>query len=212
MNKAVCLIDGFNIYHSLQDSKPELNYPYRQYKWLNLKKLAEIFLQPKDELREIYYFTSYCTWDINKVNRHKRYVYALKNEGIKVRTGKFKEIEHKCRGSCQETYKTNVEKRTDVQIAVRLLSLAYSDVFDNAYLMTADTDQIPAIEEINQIYKGKKKVYSIIPIDSVSEDFHGISKEVMKIREEHLAKAKFDLEIDSRLKIGRKISCPQEWR
>lgn len=209
MKKAICLIDGFNIYHSLEDSKPNLSYPYKQYKWLNLKKLVEIFVKSQDQLNEIYYFTSYCTWDIAKVNRHKRYVYALKSEKIIPRIGRFKQVTKKCRADCKKKYETNEEKRTDVDIATHLISLAYQGAYDHAYLMTADTDQIPAIEEVKKKFPNKK-IFLIVPIDSVAEDFRDSCDEIMKIREEHLKYSQFDLDIITT--EGKTISCPNEWR
>lgn len=208
-NRAICLIDGFNLYHSLEDSEPENGFPYKKYKWLNLIALVNNFVQPLDELKETYYFTAICNWDKSKANRHYRYIYALQNFGVKVRKGRFRKVERTCRASCKESYKCGEEKRTDVDIAVTLISLAHQNVYDNAYLLTADSDQIPAVEEVKTLFP-EKKINLIIPINSKAEELSGICHKSSKIKEVHLYTSQFDLDIKSI--SGKNISCPHEWR
>jgi hypothetical protein len=38
MNRVIAFVDGFNLYHSLAD-----NPDYHKYKWLDIRKLIEIF-------------------------------------------------------------------------------------------------------------------------------------------------------------------------
>jgi hypothetical protein len=61
MARAIFLIDGFNLYHSL--TNPPVNYPtsLKKYKWLNLYQLSNLLKQPKDSLETVIYFTSLCT-------------------------------------------------------------------------------------------------------------------------------------------------------
>ena len=47
-------IDGFNLYHSL-DNVPA----YKKYKWLNLWNLSETLLFPGETLVSVFYFTAY---------------------------------------------------------------------------------------------------------------------------------------------------------
>jgi uncharacterized LabA/DUF88 family protein len=49
-----------------------------------------------------------------------------------------------------------VEKAVDVFLAIDLVSLAMSDAYDAAYLLSADGDYTPAVEAVRRL---NKKVY-----------------------------------------------------
>lgn len=53
------------------------------------------------------------------------------------------------------------EKGVDVRIAVEMIRLAREDKYDTAYLLSSDTDLVPAVEEVHSF--GKKVVYVGIP-------------------------------------------------
>jgi uncharacterized LabA/DUF88 family protein len=208
-NRAIALVDGLNLYHALK-SEPEFAFPYRKYKWIDLQKLVSHFLRPLDDLIETYNFTCVCTWDKEKAERHRKYIYALKNSGVKVREGKFKPVTKTCRGHCKMNYGTHEEKRTDVSIAISLFSLAYQDVFDNAYLITADTDQIPAIQETRKHFP-YKNIFLILPINGKTDELSSVCTSTFEIKEQHLKTSMFDWELSSKA-TGRIITCPNIWR
>lgn len=208
-NRAICLIDGLNLYHSLEDSRGNQGFPFKKYKWLDLNRLVKNFIRPLDELRETYYFTTICNWDPTKASRQNKFIHALKNTGVKVRKGNFKNATRKCLAECRKEYPTHEEKRTDVLIATTLISLAYEDVFDNAYILSADTDQIPAIELVMSKFQ-KKKVYVILPIDSKADELTNVCAQVMRIKEHHLESSVFDKVLVSNA-TGKEITCPPEW-
>ena len=54
-----------------------------------------------------------------------------------------------------------VEKAVDVFLAVDLVTLAMNDVYDAAYLLTADGDFTPAVEAVRKL---NKKVYAACPL------------------------------------------------
>ena len=114
MNKknVIFFIDGFNLYHSLDN-----NY-YKKYKWLNLFKLSQCFVQKNESIVKIYYFTASANWNPGKVKRHKDYILALEqNPVLSTIYGNFREITRNC-SFCGNQYKTYEEKETDVNIAV----------------------------------------------------------------------------------------------
>jgi len=53
MHKAVCLIDGFNLYHGIAKLDEE------KCKWCNYRKLAKRFLGPRQNLLRVVYFTAF---------------------------------------------------------------------------------------------------------------------------------------------------------
>ena len=55
-----------------------------------------------------------------------------------------------------------VEKAVDVFLAVDLVAMAINDVYDAAYLLTADGDYTPAVAEVRKL---GKKVYAASPLN-----------------------------------------------
>ena len=122
-------IDGFNVYHALEN-----NPSFHKYKWLNYDKLTKCFLPPKTNktqiiFSDIYYFSALTYWNVDKMLRHKNYIKALENVGVEFIRGNFREVDKLCL-KCNKYYKTHEEKQTDVNIAIYLFELAYVDVSD----------------------------------------------------------------------------------
>ena len=57
--------------------------------------------------------------------------------------------------------KTYHEKGVDVRLAVEMIRYARQDIYDTAYLVSSDTDLVPAVEEVRSL--GKKVQYVGIP-------------------------------------------------
>jgi len=138
MNRIVALIDGFNVYYSLDEKKK-----YHKYKWLDYRKLIETFCRPNDRIDEVYYFTA-LTNSPGKRKRHEIYIEALRLRGIKIIEGKIRMREQTCKATCKEVFIRLEEKQTDVNIAVKLIDLAINDGFDKVLVISGDTDLVPA--------------------------------------------------------------------
>lgn len=135
--KIVFFIDGFNLYHALDHNETLTDKnSYQKYKWLNLQRLAECFA-PKQNISEIYYFTAFAIWSLEKMNRHKIYIAALRSVGIKPVYGNFKLKDKKC-PLCKKMYQTYEEKQTDVNIAIYLFQLALKDEYDTAIVVSGE--------------------------------------------------------------------------
>ena len=91
MARIVAFIDGFNLYHSI--ARPR---NFRNYKWLNLRKLVECFVTKSDEIKEVFYFTAYANWRPESAARHKHYVRALEFKKITPVFGQFKRRDKFC--------------------------------------------------------------------------------------------------------------------
>jgi hypothetical protein len=78
MAKVYVLVDGFNLYHTL-----DTNPTYHRYKWLSLTKLSKCFVLRGDSLAGVEYFTTLATWDQAKVARHRLFIKANEVEGVK---------------------------------------------------------------------------------------------------------------------------------
>ena len=55
-----------------------------------------------------------------------------------------------------------VEKAVDVFLAIDLVAMAMKDLYDAAYLLTADGDYTPAVAEVRRL---GKKVYAASPLN-----------------------------------------------
>jgi len=216
MTKVMFFVDGFNLYHAMKDMIEGHSYgghytrpnpAYNKYKWLDLEKLCEQFIDAKngEELAGIKYFTAYALWKPGLV-RHKLYVSALqaKCKNIEVVFGKFKPGTKHC-NLCNKTFNTHSEKLTDVNIAIYLFENAYLDTFDKAVIVSGDSDLIPSILAIKRNFPNKK-IGVIIPIGRQGIDLSNNAHFSHRIRESHLHAAQLPDQISNST-----ITRPVEW-
>lgn len=143
-------VDGFNLYHALDDLKQN------HLKWLNLRTLLENFAPPQThDLREVYYFSAHADWMPDKRRRHKAYVYALRHAKVTPVMGNFKPRDMECL-ACGNTWVGHEEKQSDVNLAVQLVRDAYKDTYDQALIVSGDSDLAPPIRLLREIFPEKK--------------------------------------------------------
>jgi len=208
MAKVIAFVDGFNLYHALDYFAGAKNHiSLRKYKWLNLKKLASMFVFGKDTLEEVLYFTTLATWDPGKTARHRLYIRALESEGVKVIYGEFKRKKKHCR-LCKGDFWSFEEKQTDVNIALYLLVRAIQERYDKAIIFSGDTDLLPAVKMVRNVFLGKQ-IGLVIPIGRASEDFKKQVDFHYKMREHHLAKSLFPDPVV--LPDGTPLNKPPNW-
>ncbi len=127
--RTIVYIDGFNLYYGAVKGTP--------HKWLNLQKYFTLLI-PDDDLREICYFTAEVSG-----------APLRRPAGIPCRTchpaadldplRKVKEKLAKCAGNMHagnRWFSVMEEKRTDVNIAVRLVEDAYEDACDKFVIVS----------------------------------------------------------------------------
>ncbi len=125
-------------------------------------RLMETFTNPANhKLVDVYYFTAIAEWLINPAKRHKKFIRAQEACGVKVILGSFKEKSSGCK-TCGTTWISHEEKQTDVNIAVTMIREAYNDNFDEAFIVSQDSDFAPALQVINGLSK-KRKIKLISP-------------------------------------------------
>ena len=202
MNNVSFFIDGFNLYHAL-DSRQY----YHKYKWLNLNSLANCFTTKNDKVTSILYFTALAHWDPSKVKRHQLFITANETHGVQTIYGEFKRKDKRC-PICHRRYHTFEEKQTDVNIALFLFRYAIQEKYDKAFIVSGDSDLIPAIKAVKNTFP-QKEIGVIIPIGRRSEslkqscDFH------MKMKEKHLQASVFDKKLI--LSNNQELICPSSW-
>lgn len=156
MIRVNCYIDGFNVYHAIDDANRAVRGAISHLKWLNLRALMNEFIDPKvHEIRAVKFFTAYPTWNAPKLARHKNYTAALASQGVEIVEGQFKQKECFCK-NCRTTYQAKEEKESDVNIAMHLIHDAHMNSFDMAFLVTNDSDLLGPVRMVRNDIDGKK--------------------------------------------------------
>ncbi len=202
-DRVAFFIDGCNLYHSLP-----VCGGFRQYRWLDLRRLAECFYNPR-RIGQIIYFTAYADWSQSKTNRHRTYIQAQRNRDVAVEFGEFHKIKKRCRAVCKRTYLTHEEKQTDVNIAIKLLELAVKDEYDTAVLVTGDSDMVPGIKAVERLYPDKQ-VHVLIPPSSRAKALMQACHAHHTIKKSHLANSQLPNPVQ--LSNGKDLTCPPEWQ
>lgn len=224
-------IDGFNLYHVLLKNIKKWSKPWEsELKWCNLRSLIESYLEDNHEIWKIYFFTA-DSWIKKTKDKWLIYQEALNNTWIDIIKWKYNNVTKTFidkmkvimlkmwfdiwKDDIQKyypkrlKYKTYEEKRTDVNIAVKIVEDAFLWKYDNAIIMSWDSDIIPSIETVKRNFKDKKFTTLWINwtkwqlIKKFCDDHKVIWYKKMK---EH----KFKDTI--KLKNWKSISIPQEWK
>ena len=154
--RAALYVDGFNLYHAID----ALNQPH--LKWLDLAALGNRVLNRRTQrLVKVHYFTALKPGAFEKNKRHREYITALKYFNVAVHEGHFIKDAVDCR-KCGHVWDKPQEKETDVSIALHLVDDAYQDVFDVAYLLTANSDQGATARMMKRRFPTKALV-SLVP-------------------------------------------------
>jgi len=210
MNVAV-LIDGFNLYHSME------NNMYRKYKWLNFSKLFRNYANSRDKL-EIHYFTTINYEDIldfkinkekseGKLKRHLALIKAQESYGVIVHYGYFKDTAFICE-KCGHKTIIRKEKQTDVSMGSYLAYLAFSRNIDKFIILSADTDLLSAIKLVKE-NTTDKRIDLLLPPGVIRSDISDHCENTFILREDVLRNSLFPPIFEN--KNNEKIVCPKEW-
>jgi uncharacterized LabA/DUF88 family protein len=202
MSRYCFYVDGFNVYYALQQVSE-----YHKYKWLNYRKLAEGVVGERDQIVGVFYFTAHVRWRADAVQRHKTYIRALRYAGVDTILGRFMDKEVRCH-LCQGWYMTHEEKRTDVNIALKILGDAIDDLYDKALILSADSDLMPAIQAVHKYAPGKT-VGVMLPIGRANNDLVREADFRIKMPQKLLQESQFP----DNIRIGSMIvERPLSWR
>jgi uncharacterized LabA/DUF88 family protein len=180
MKRVQCYVDGFNLYHAID------NLNINHLKWVDLRSLATAFIKPSKEiLTDVFYFTAYATWRPESMIKHREYIKALETRKITPVLGHFKKKPMRC-NSCKATWESREEKASDVNFAIKLIEQAHKDCFDHALIVTADSDQCPAIQMILDSFPEKE--FTILTPPNryrIARELRGVVN-TLKIKQKHL--------------------------
>lgn len=202
MDRVVFYIDGFNLYFGLRSKYG------RKYIWLNIEELSERLLKPQQEIIEIKYFTARITHNQNKSRRQNLYLDALETlSKVSIFYGQYLINEHEC-PHCLHKEKIPTEKMTDVNIATHLLVDAFTDKYDVAILVSADSDLVGPIEQIKRLFP-QKKVVIAFPPDRDSFKLKSVAHAYFRIGKKKFQQSQFPNIVIS--KNGYRLQRPTTW-
>lgn len=187
--RVACFIDGFNLYHAID------NLGRNELKWVNLWQLMECFVNPTaQEIIAVYYFSAFAEWLGEPVKRHKVYVRALDHYGVTPVMGRFKEKRLAC-VKCGQSWIGHEEKQSDVNIAVWMLREAFRGNYDEAFLVSQDSDLVPGLELIGEMPKARRIKIIGPPERHHSKELCNVSTKQAKIKVVHLERCLMPEEI-----------------
>lgn len=175
-------VDGFNLYCGLIDSG------LLDCRWLDLgwlcKRLAFKQKGRKQNVVFVKNFTALPTHIPDKEHRHRTYLSAIEARCDMISTylGDLSKRPTNCK-VCGRRYDRYEEKRSDVGIAVELLSDCFVDKVDVVHLISGDSDFIPVLEKFYKHFPEKRIKIWLPPGRGVSK-----IKEVARAYEEIQAK------------------------
>ncbi len=212
MKNVVFLIDGFNLYHSIEDIKKSEGCCY---KWLDLYSFCKSFMYlfgKEYVLQKIFYFTAiaYYSLDKDKIQRHENYIRCLESKGIEVIRGRFREKTQFC-PLCKKEYIGHVEKQTDIAIGSKLLELLYAGDASHCetfVLVTGDSDLAPAIKTAITVVPSVDIRFAF-PVNRKSNDLLKLAPSSFKLRSGHY-KAN-QLKNPLKLTDGTLLHKPTSW-
>ena len=215
MSKRVTFyVDGFNFYYGLRRAR-RAEPRWGEYYWLDMVKFCKSFLGPCQEIVRVIYFTA-SPLSPEKSSRQSAFLNAnrvLNGELFEIVRGKYFTKEIVC-PHCGMTIPRPEEKRTDVNISVRMMGDCVRNETDTLVLISADSDLVPPLEFIQQYHRDKKiKVY-FPPSDSCRDltnnlKRHGGKPSLLYMNERRFKEA---LMPDTINYNGRSIEIPQKWK
>lgn len=157
--RVITYIDGFNLYFGLKDGG------LRRFLWLDLVALAQTLIRNDQDLIETKYFTSRIVKPPEKKKRQSTYLEALGahcGPRLKMYFGHFRSDPWQC-DNCGVVKQVRSEKKTDVNIAVEIMTDAFTDLFDTALVISADSDLVPVVLAVKRLFPEKRILIAFPP-------------------------------------------------
>ncbi len=143
--KAIVFIDGNNFYNKLK----ELCGNSKKYRLsdFNYDGFARWLVKNNEFVEVRYYLGALKRQGDEKTEKmyadQQRFFAKLQKQKVSITLGQI----------IQHPDKSFHEKGVDVRVAVEMISLARAGKYDIAYLISSDTDLVPAVEEVTKFNK-----------------------------------------------------------
>lgn len=201
MKRVNFYIDGFNLYYGM------IGGGYKHCKWLDIHLFAETLKNSSQTLNKVKYFTSRINNDIEKQKRQNTYLDAIATKPIEIIYGEFRTNWMNCRG-CGSGWYDSKEKKTDVNIAVNVITDAYKNDYDVAIIVSGDSDLVPPVRAVRELFQDKE-VRIVFPPTHESGDLKKAASNSFKIGVNKLEVSQLPKEVTN--KYGEIFTKPKEW-
>ncbi len=204
LNRVIVYIDGYNLYHGLRQER------LRRFYWLDLWQLGVELLKPGQSLAAVRYFTTRIKGPDDSRRRQEIYLEAITvgRDRLTIDYGHFLEKQMACR-ACGAVWMRHEEKKTDVNIACRLLEDAMDDLYELAIIVSGDSDLVPPIEIVKRRKSAKRLIVAFPPgrfSDALKRTAHGY----IALGERKLARAQLPDEVTN--SAGFALRRPAYWQ
>ena len=203
-------IDGFNLYYRALKGT--------EFKWLDLRKLAEI-LFPEDTIQRICYFTALISPrsnDPSKPQRQQAYLRALATlpdldiyyGAFRPRT-KIRPLANPIPGLPKFVeVLDSEEKGSDVNLATRLLVNGFHKAYEQAVVVSNDSDLAGPIRYVCDDLELRVTVVNPDPKNSTHKDLEDAATYIKRLRKSHLRRSQFPTTFTD---AQGWITKPKEW-
>jgi hypothetical protein len=203
MERVIAYIDGFNLYFGLRSKA------WKRFYWLNLQKVAQNLLNPRQTLVVTKYFTTRVSYPPDKQRRQTVFLEALGTlSDFEMYFGHYLRNRVTCR-NCGHSYTTHHEKMTDVNIATELLADAFQNAFDVALMISADSDLAGPIKKVKVLFP-QKRVIAVFPPDRHSQTLKTTADACLRLSRSILARSVFPNTVFK--PDGFPLRRPTQWR
>lgn len=186
-------IDGFNLYYGAVKRTP--------FKWLDLRRMIERVF-PNDDIREIHYFTALVqSFPVNPGAPERQQIYwrALRTiRGLHMQEGAFRTrtIRRPLVESPEEqpifvAVRHPEEKKSDVNLATRLVADAAQNKFEQAVVLSNDSDFSTALQCVRDEFGKHVVLLSPNESDDPHVDLKNSANSVRRLRRSTLASSQF---------------------
>ncbi len=212
MGRVTFYIDGFNFYYGIKRSA-KADKKWNNAYWIDLVKLCSGLISQDDTLEKVVYFTA-APLSTGKSQRQGAFLNAnkaLNGDKFEVIRGKYLEKHIEC-PYCKGDISRPEEKKTDVNISVRMISDCIHNATDSIVLVSADTDLIPPLELIKTDFSSVKLKVAFPP----SNYSHDVSDILLKWGKKPILLKnnykRFENAIMADSIDGGKYNIPAEWK
>lgn len=178
MERVMVFIDGSNFYHGLREEFEIKKEEAHKFPTMDFSKFANFLCGTSRKLEKIYYYNAPLSQndkDKESYKEQQRFFNSLKFVPNLIFTKgrlekRFIKIEHKGIAKLfgKESVSFYVEKGIDVNIAVDMLKLAFTNQYDTAILVSGDGDFASVVEAVKSLgkkvecaYVSKRKCYHL---------------------------------------------------
>lgn len=192
-------IDGFNLYHPIKDSG--LNH----LKWACLWKLGEMLCAPDGyELAKVVFCTAVPKHLPDSMARHQTFNAAQIARGVLV-----------IKGHHVPEAGGYSEKQSDINVALSVILDGIDDVYDAAYLLSADSDQVATAKFFRQRFHGVKQLYAAIPFGKTyPTDYSGLGVHRREVSIQMLERCVMPAQVQGKsglINRPKEYDPPAEW-